>query len=249
MFGHTRGRAVTRVAPSLVLAGLLVGAATTASQAAGLPDPVSTATGGVTGTVTGVTGAVTGVVTPLVPGSSAAQPAPRSTQTARPASGDAGSRGAASRPSAGSPASSTQPRSAREGSAAADRTAVSVDAAVPGLVGACVRITRKGVPAQTTVVVLDHDLIAQLQAAGVPLQQLVVPCPAPAGDPGGAAGGASGAGSVSAASTSGLSSLAQGLAFTGAAVIPLGLAGALLLGLGVLFSRRASALRAVSARG
>ena len=56
---------------------------------------------------------------------------------------------------------------------AADSGAVLVDAAVPGLVGACVRVTRKGVPVQTTVVVLDRDLIAQLQAAGVPLQQLV----------------------------------------------------------------------------
>jgi hypothetical protein len=112
-----------------------------------------------------------------------------------------------------------------------------------------VRVTRKGVPVQTTVVVLDRDLIAQLQAAGVPLQQLVVPCPSAAGDPGGAAGATGGTGTASAASTSGLTSLAQGLAFTGAAVVPLGLAGALLLGCGVVFSRRAGALRTASARG
>jgi hypothetical protein len=115
-----------------------------------------------------------------------------------------------------------------------------------------VRVTRKGVPVQTTVVVLDRDLIAQLQAAGVPLQQLVVPCPSAAGDPGGAAGATGvtgGSGTASAASTSGLTSLAQGLAFTGAAVVPLGLAGALLMGCGVVFSRRAGALRTASARG
>lgn len=61
------------------------------------------------------------------------------------------------------------------GSVPTDRGA---DAAVSGLVGACVRLTDQP-PLQGRLLVLDHELISELTRAGVPLNRLVVPCPAP----------------------------------------------------------------------
>lgn len=111
-----------------------------------------------------------------------------------------------------------------------------VDASVNGLLGACVRVTRQVAPIQTTLVVLNHNLIQELTAAGVPLQQLVVPCPAGAGADAGApaaSAGQSGSGSLvnSALAGDDLGDPAgQGrLAFTGIDLVPsLALAGALL---------------------
>jgi hypothetical protein len=131
-----------------------------------------------------------------------------------------------------------------------------VDAAVQGLLGACVRVTRQVVPVQTTIVVLDQNLIDELEAAGVPLQQLVVPCPTngggaagPGAGPGAGTGGTSGGGTVTGASSSVGSTLPGRLAFTGGDLIRLGLAGALLLALGLACTRRALALSAVAGRG
>lgn len=61
------------------------------------------------------------------------------------------------------------------GSVPTDRGA---DAAVTGLVGACVRLTDQP-PLQGRLLVLDHELVSELTKAGVPLDKLVVPCPAP----------------------------------------------------------------------
>ncbi|HEV7171598.1 MYXO-CTERM sorting domain-containing protein [Pedococcus sp.] len=76
-----------------------------------------------------------------------------------------------------------------------------------GLVGACVQATAKA-PLNASVLVLDTELVGTLTQAGVPLQQVVVPCPkgitggqpgtgGTGGTPGSSgAGGASGAGSA-----------------------------------------------------
>jgi hypothetical protein len=111
-----------------------------------------------------------------------------------------------------------------------------VDASLNGLLGACVRVTRQVAPIQTTLVVLNHNLIQELTAAGVPLQQLVVPCPAGAGPDAGAAAasaGQSGSGSLANSALAGddLGNPAGHgrLAFTGIDLVPsLALAGALL---------------------
>ena len=51
------------------------------------------------------------------------------------------------------------------------------DAAVSELVGACVRVTAEP-PLRASLLVLDHELVAELTKAGLPLDRLVVPCPA-----------------------------------------------------------------------
>ena len=120
---------------------------------------------------------------------------------------------------------------------------ISVDAAIKGLLGACVRVTRQVVPVQTTLVVLDRDLIKELASAGVPLQQLVVPCPKGAGSAPSVDGTSSP--SPSGHGTSGrpsaASALPTGLAFTGSDSVPLAVLGAGLLWLGVLLTRGARA--------
>ncbi|ADU48848.1 hypothetical protein [Intrasporangium calvum] len=55
------------------------------------------------------------------------------------------------------------------------------DASVSELVGACVRVKAEP-PLEASVLLLDHELVAELIEAGVPLEKLVVPCPRPAGD-------------------------------------------------------------------
>lgn len=116
--------------------------------------------------------------------------------------------------------------------ASAPGQVAAVDVSLNGLVGACVRVTRQVVPIQTTLVVLNHNLIQELTAAGVPLQQLVVPCPAGAGGAGASAGQASGttvANSALAGDDLGNPAGQGRLAFTGIDLIPsLALAGALL---------------------
>jgi len=127
-----------------------------------------------------------------------------------------------------------------------------VDAAVQGLLGACVRVTRQVVPLQTTLVVLDHDVIKELTAAGVPLQRLVVPCPRAAGSsaPGGTTPSGSAPSGPAAGHRPGIASALPGrLAFTGGDVVPPAMVGAGLLWLGVLLTRRARALSARAGRG
>lgn len=114
-----------------------------------------------------------------------------------------------------------------------------VDAGVQGLLGACVRVTRQVVPVQTTLVVLDHDVIRELTAAGLPLQQLVVPCPAGSGSHTAGAHSSAPHGSSSltqADQVSALSALGR-LAFTGSDVLPTVLTGLGLFTLGALLVR------------
>lgn len=124
------------------------------------------------------------------------------------------------------------------------------DAAVQGLLGACIRVTRQVVPLQTTLVVLDHDVLRELSSAGVPLERLVVPCPGSRGAP--VAGGTSHPATHGARPANGqgaASTLPGRLAFTGGDVIPVALVGAGLLWLGVLMTRRARTLSGRAARG
>ena len=133
-------------------------------------------------------------------------------------------------------------RSRASAPAADDETVVAADASVGDLLGACVRLTRSGVPARTTIVVLDQNLIDQLTAVGLPLERLLVPCPRGAqnGSPVGSSSGTS-----SAAATTGSPAQAGTLgplAFTGAnPAATLLLAGGL-LALGGAFLRKAYAL-------
>jgi hypothetical protein len=271
MVGHRQGRGARRLAVVIGLAAVLTGGgAAAASHAAGLPDPLGTATddpvgsvtGTVTGTATGLAGAATGTTGgPATPGAvGSGTPSPETTPSptpdpatrpaTRPASRDTGSTAPAQRP-AGSPSRARAPSGSA--SVAPSRTAAEAD--VPGLVGACVRVTRQGAPVQSTLVVLDRDLIDELIAAGVPLEPLIVPCPRPAASPpaGVTGSGAQPArtptsGEGSSASKSLASFLPGRLAFTGSGVLLLGGAGALLLALGVAATRRATALRTVAAR-
>jgi hypothetical protein len=133
-------------------------------------------------------------------------------------------------------------------------TVAAVDATVSGLLGACVRITRQVVPLQTTVVVLDQDLILDLVKAGAPLDKLLVPCPAgTAAAPGlGPGAGSASPGSVpAAAGTSGggeTGALPDLLAFTGSEPGPVLFVAVVLLCAGALLVRKAR-LVAAAARG
>lgn len=120
---------------------------------------------------------------------------------------------------------------------------LSVDAAIKGLLGACVRVTRQVVPVQTTLVVLDRDLITELTKAGVPLDRLVVPCPRGATAPPTADAPTEADPGRPAASSrpAQASALPAGLAFTGSDSVPLAMVGAGLVWLGVLLTRRARA--------
>lgn len=129
-----------------------------------------------------------------------------------------------------------------EGAVSAGDHVLSVDAAIKGLLGACVRVTRQVVPVQTTLVVLDRDLITELTRAGVPLDRLVVPCPRGASAPAAAAPTPSDPSRPATSSLSAeASALPAGLAFTGSDSVPMAVVGAGLLWLGVLLTRRARA--------
>jgi hypothetical protein len=131
---------------------------------------------------------------------------------------------------------------------------VGADVDVEGLLGACVRITREVAPLQTTLVVLDHDVIKALTDAGLPLQQLVVPCPAGTPNPSPSTpaqtpGGASDPGTGRDQAASALPGLPDRLAFTGANAVPLATLALVLLGLGAELTRRARRLRRSASRG
>ena len=263
MHGRRQRSGVGRYLAVLGLGALaLVAAAAPSTAAAGLPDPVptpvstpvSTATQPVTGTVTGVVGQVTRVAAPRSPAPSAGSP------SATPAPARS-SRAEAPRATTAPPGPKQSPASTqrRSSSAAAAEPSVAVDARVGSLVGACARISGTVVPAHASIVVLDTDLVARLLAAGVPLDKLLVPCPASlsgAPDPGSGAGAGSAASggvehlaTTSSADTSASGGLPGRLAFTGTDVLTLAAAGALLLAFGCAVIRRAQVLRGVWARG
>jgi hypothetical protein len=140
------------------------------------------------------------------------------------------------------PAAKTSASRPEKAPAADDDTVVAADASVRDLLGACVRLTRSGVPARTTVVVLDQNLIDQLTAVGLPLDRLLVPCPAgvaqgtTVGTSGGTTRAAAMAGDPTQAGTLGP------LAFTGSNLPATLLLACGLLALGTAFLRKAHAL-------
>jgi hypothetical protein len=132
-------------------------------------------------------------------------------------------------------------------------TAASAAAAAGSLVGACARITTSVAPVESTIVVLDQNLIERLTAAGLPLDQLIVKCPSDASKPGGGgtgggAGGASGGATGQNGSSTEVSGSSQGasafpamasLPFTGAQVSAFLALAALLIGAGSWLVARA----------
>jgi len=129
---------------------------------------------------------------------------------------------------------------------------VAVDVDVQDLLGACVRVTREVAPLQTTLVVLDQDVIKALTDAGVPLQQLVVPCPAGAAAPSTPTPhtpGAADHGRGDRPAASAVPGLPDRLAFTGADTLPLASLAVVLLGLGAVLTRQARRLRRSVSRG
>ncbi|WP_143056248.1 hypothetical protein [Pedococcus cremeus] len=154
---------------------------------------------------------------------------------------------------AGSPLAQTIPQvftPCPKGAVAADDLA-GVDVDVQGLVGACVRVTREVAPLQTTLVVLDQDVIKALTDAGLPLQQLVVPCPAGTQVPSTSTNptpgaDANGGGRPPASAVPGLPGR---LAFTGADTVPLASLALGLLGLGAVLTAQARRLRRSASRG
>jgi hypothetical protein len=136
-----------------------------------------------------------------------------------------------------------------KGAVAAGPNLASVDAAIEGLLGACVRVTTEVAPLQTTLIILDRNVIEELTGAGVPLGQLAVPCPggstggtgpgADNGDPD-RAGTASGQSQNAAASA--IPGLPDRLAFTGSSIGPALATAVGLLCLGSLLMRKAALL-------
>jgi hypothetical protein len=235
---------MTRLGAALVLAaGVGVAGPTGASAAAPMtPAPLGTAGDTVASLVPAPQPPdLTQPVTPVV----------RTVEDALKGAGDTGS-GSGSQPgtrtgpgrgsTSSSPAGSTSGSRAAAAPAGDDDTVVAADASVGDLLGACVRLTRSGVPARTTIVVLDQNLIDQLTAVGLPLDRLLVPCPTgvtngvPVGSSGGTTSAAATAGNPAQAGTLGP------LAFTGAnPAATLLLAGGL-LALGGAFLRKANML-------
>lgn len=235
---------MTRLGAALVLAaGVGVVGSTGASAATQMiPTPVGT-----------VGDTAAGLVPAPLP-SDAKQPVAQVVGTAKGVLGSAGGTGSGSGsqpstqsgPRAGtsssSPAAKTSTSRAGVAPAADDETVVSADVTVRDLLGACVRLTRAGVPARTTVVVLDQNLIDQLTAVGLPLDRLLVPCTAEAanGVPVG-----SGGGTTSAAATTGdpaEAGMLGPLAFTGTNLAATLLLAGGFLALGMAFLRKAHRL-------
>ena len=239
---------VARLGAVLALAGGVVllgeGGAHAAPQV--VPDPVGAVVGtatslvpapppsGPTTPVTQVIGAVKGALeSPSGKGSGSA---PQRSTSARTAPGT----------SASSPAASSSAARVGAAPAADGDTVVGADVTVRNLLGACVRLTRAGVPARTTIVVLDRNLLDELRAVGLPVERLLVPCPAGAsvGTSQGSTGGTTSAAATSANPTGsaarvGVSGL---LAFTGADLAPTVLLASGLIALGIAFLRKAHGL-------
>lgn len=191
--------------------------------------------------VTQVVGTVQGVLgSPSGPGSDPGPTAGSGTGS-QPGTQTATGRGTSS----SAPGANTSAARVGAAPAADDDTVAGADVTVRGLLGACVRLTSAGVPARATIVVLDQNLLDQLRAVGLPVDRLVVPCPAGAAV--GTAGGSTG-GTTSAAATADPSGNAAGaetsglLAFTGGDLAPTLLLAGGLIALGIAFLRKAQGL-------
>lgn len=228
--GSIDAGAATRVTPApLDTVGDTAASLLPAPLPAVPPEPVAQVMGTVTGALQGVAGAGSGSGS-LAPTQAGHQPA---TSSSSPAQDSSGSR-------------------TDRAPAADDDTVVAADASVRDLLGACVRLTRSGVPARTTVVVLDQNLIDQLTAVGLPLDRLLVPCPA--GVANGTAVGTSGGTTRAAAMTgdpsrAGTLGALGPLAFTGTNLPATLLMAGGLLALGIAFLRKAHALVEVRETG
>jgi hypothetical protein len=263
---HCAGRRLSgRLGLTVVVAGLALALPVAAAQADPVPDllaPVGAPLAGATpqplGTVVDdVTGAAPTLLDPArppAPSAPSALPAPPALPTApapQPSSVPPRAAQGADRPPP--QASTGAPSHVR---APAEDEVAALDAHVPSLLGACVRLTRAGVPAQATVQVLDRNLLDQLAAVGLPIDRLVVPCPragaeqAGAGStvvtpPAPASAAPASAGPASAAPTGPLRT--GRLAFTGAEPLSLAVLGVFLLAGGVVSSR--ASFSVVEARG
>ncbi len=257
-------RSQARLAARLALAGAAAGflclAPAGIATAAAVPDPLgslvtapSTGSNPLDGAGTGLADAATGTVGQLLRTGGGTPPQlPGGLPAALPKelpSGLSGGLPAAPAVPAlpGQAPGGTRSGSAKSGggaSPAGDDTVVSADAAVRDLLGACVRLTSSGVPVRTTVVVLDRNLMDQLSAVGLPLDQLLVPCPkdgAAVTTPQPSTPGVGLAGSRPTAQGT-ASVLPSSLAFTGTNVAPTVLLAAGLLALGLVFLRKARLL-------
>lgn len=238
---------VARLGAVLALAGGVVllgeGGAHAAPQV--VPDPV---------------GAVVGTATSLVPAPPPSGPTTPVTQVVGAVKGAVESpsgKGSGSAPQRSTPARTAPGTSASARVVAAPAadgdTVVGADLTVRDLLGACVRLTRAGVPARTTIVVLDRNLLDELRSVGLPVERLLVPCPAGAsvGTSQGSTGGTTSAAATSANPTGSAARVgASGLlAFTGADLAPTVLLASGLIALGIAFLRKAHGLVDYGAAG
>lgn len=224
---------------ALLVAGGTLAAVAGPSRAEGLTDPLAPVTQPLTSALSTLPVPLPTVPLPTAPAlplttGSGGSTGPSTSSTSTPPS-----RAAARSASTGTTAPSAGGGSSARGGTARPASVVAVDASVQGLLGACVRVTREVAPLQTTLVVLDRDLIRELTAAGLPLQQLVVPCPGDSTSSHEASSSTAptrGSSLSEADQVSALSSVGR-LAFTGSDVVPTVLAGLGMLALGVLLVR------------
>jgi hypothetical protein len=152
-------------------------------------------------------------------------------------------------PGGGQQPSDHQPSASADAQAPAGDDVAAVDAQVSDLLGLCVRVPQGAVPLQADVVVLDRNVIKVLTDAGLPLQDLVVPCPSTVGAPQAPAG--SGDSPVTTAGDRDTmpvtTVLPSRLAFTGSEPVPIAVLGVLLLASGALLTRASFSVAA--ARG
>lgn len=258
---RSHGRFAARLALAGAAAGFLCLASTGIATAAAVPDPLgslvtapSAGSDPLGGARTGLTDAAAGTVGQLLQPGGTTQPQLAGRLPAGVPKGlPSGLPGGLPAPPAIPALPGQSPGGAHSGtgkksagaSPAEDDTIVTADAAVRDLLGACVQLTRSGVPVRTTVVVLDRNLIDQLSAVGLPLNRLLVPCPkdgAAVTTPEPSTSGAEPAGSHPARGTASVSVLPSSLAFTGTDIAPTVLLAVGLLALGLAFVRKARLL-------
>jgi hypothetical protein len=231
-------RAVARASAAVLLGLGLATALVGPAEALGLPDPATP----LVAVTTPVTDTVDQLTRPLT-GNPAPAPAPA------PAPGPSAQGNAAPAPSGGQGKGQSSP-SAR-GTVGGDDL-VAVDAKVDGLLGLCVRVPADGSKPRADVEVLDRDLIRELSAQGVPLREIVEPCPAGLGAPGTSSPGRATSGSPASQAASavpaadGAPSADPRLAFTGAEVVPTAVLAVGLLWLGIVLTLASRRLVPVS---
>ena len=219
-------RVAPRVAAVVLIAIGVAAAAVTPSEALGLPNPTPTPT--VAEPLTPVTRVVDQLTRPLT-----GAPAPAPALPAPPSGRSPGSPSPGGSPERTAPAPSGGQSTPSARARAGGDDLVAVDAEVEGLLGLCVRIPSDASHPRADVVVLDRDVLAVLAMAGVPVRDVITPCPAGVGATPAATGAAA---TAQAASAGGGDPTTGRLAFTGAEVVPNALLAAGLLWLGVVFT-------------